>query len=183
MKWSEEVNFLREIIGSNNKLEETVKWGIPVFTYKGKNVVGVAKFKSYFGLWFYEGALLKDQSNLLVNAQKGKTKALRQIRFNSLEEVSEKDIKNYIKEAIQHIDEGRTFTPEKKKAVETPLELSRSLEKDSQLKASFNSLPSYKQKEYCQYIGEAKRAATREKRLEKSTGLILEGKGLNDKYR
>ena len=39
-------------------LEETVKWGGPCYTCQGKNVVGIGGFKAYFGLWFFQGALL-----------------------------------------------------------------------------------------------------------------------------
>lgn len=59
-------------------LEETVKWGSPCYTCKGRNVVGIGGFKQYFGLWFFQGALLEDAGGRLVNAQEGKTKALRQ---------------------------------------------------------------------------------------------------------
>jgi uncharacterized protein YdeI (YjbR/CyaY-like superfamily) len=40
-----------------------------------------------------------------------------------------------------------------------------------------------KQREYCEYISEAKRDATKLKRLEKIIPMIIEGVGLNDKYK
>ena len=61
--------------------EETRKWGIPVFTLNGMNVVGLVAFKAYAGLWFYEGALLTDDRGVLTNAGEGKTQSLRQWRF------------------------------------------------------------------------------------------------------
>lgn len=181
--WPEEIEFLRSIIGENPQLEENIKWGIPVFTYNGKNVIGIAKFKSYFGLWFYEGALLQDEKGLLVNAQKGKTKALRQMRFNSIDEVPQKVIKDYIKESITNIDEGRIFTPSRSKEMDIPEELQQALNHDKQLKESFDALPFYKRKEYCEHINGAKRQTTKDKRLEKSIPMIKSGKGLNDKYK
>jgi uncharacterized protein YdeI (YjbR/CyaY-like superfamily) len=39
--------------------------------------VGIGGFKSYFGLWFHQGALLTDKAGVLINAQEGRTKALR----------------------------------------------------------------------------------------------------------
>ena len=71
-QYQPELERLREILNST-KLEEDVKWGMPVYTYNGKNVVGIGGFKSYFGLWFFEGASLKDDANVLMNAQPGKT--------------------------------------------------------------------------------------------------------------
>jgi uncharacterized protein YdeI (YjbR/CyaY-like superfamily) len=48
-------------------------------------VVGIGSFKSYFGLWFHQGALLSDDENVLINAQEGKTKALRQWRHSGFQ--------------------------------------------------------------------------------------------------
>jgi uncharacterized protein YdeI (YjbR/CyaY-like superfamily) len=78
--WKNELKRLREILRST-ELKEEVKWGGPCYTCDGKNVVGIAGFKSYFGLWFHQGALLKDPKKVLMNAQEGKTKAMRQWRM------------------------------------------------------------------------------------------------------
>ena len=86
-KWSKELIFLHDII-SETELTATIKWNIPVYTLKGKNVIGLLGFKNYFGLWFYQGCYLKDNENLLINAQEGVTKALRQIRFKSMDEIT-----------------------------------------------------------------------------------------------
>jgi len=50
--WKGELKRLRSILQST-ELEEDVKWGSPCYTYGGNNVVGMAGFKSYFGLWFH----------------------------------------------------------------------------------------------------------------------------------
>lgn len=52
-------------------MEETNKWSAPVYTSNGKNIVGLGAFKSYTGLWFFQGALLKDEKKLLINAGNG----------------------------------------------------------------------------------------------------------------
>ena len=90
--WQVELIRLREILQST-KLEETVKWGAPCYTHNGKMVVGLGAFKSYVGLWFHQGALLSDPEKVLINAQEGKTKALRQWRFSSLKEIKARPIK------------------------------------------------------------------------------------------
>ena len=94
-----ELERLREIL-NETKLEEDVKWGMPVYTFNGKNVVGIGGFKSYFGLWFFEGASLEDEANVLINAQPGKTKAMRQWRMTSAKEIKPTVIKRYVREAI-----------------------------------------------------------------------------------
>ena len=67
-EWKNELSTLRAILNTTD-LEETIKWGAPFYTYKGKNVVGLSGFKNYFGLWFIQGALLNDDANVLINAQ------------------------------------------------------------------------------------------------------------------
>lgn len=84
------------------ELFETVKWGAPVYTFYGKNIVGLGAFKSYVGLWFFQGVLLKDDAKVLINAQENITKALRQWHFASVEEVDDKLILEYVNEAIKN---------------------------------------------------------------------------------
>lgn len=105
-QWHDELKLLRRILRSTS-LKEEIKWGAPRYTHNGKNVIGVGAFKSYFGLWFHQGALLKDDNNVLINAQEGKTKALRQWRMTSASEIKAAIIKRYVKEAIAHTDAGR----------------------------------------------------------------------------
>jgi uncharacterized protein YdeI (YjbR/CyaY-like superfamily) len=79
---------LRELVKCT-ELKETVKWGIPVYTINDKNVVGMAGFKSYVGLWFYNGSFLNDEVGVLINASEGVTKALRQWRFTWVDEIDD----------------------------------------------------------------------------------------------
>ena len=92
-KWSQELARLKTIL-STTDLVETKKWGIPVFTFDGKNVVGIAGFKEHFALWFYNGVFLKDKQQVL-QASGDNTKALRQMRFHSMEEINDELVLNY----------------------------------------------------------------------------------------
>jgi uncharacterized protein YdeI (YjbR/CyaY-like superfamily) len=98
--FQDELRQLLKILQSTDLVEE-VKWGGPCYTYNGKNIVGMGAFKSYCGLWFYQGALLSDLDDVLINAQEGKTKALRQLRFASKKEINSGPLKKYVKEAIR----------------------------------------------------------------------------------
>lgn len=180
--WPEALNRLHEIF-SKTELVETKKWGMPVFTINGKNVVGYAGMKNHFGIWFYNGVFLSDPYHVLINAQEGKTKAMRQWRFESIEEIDEVKILEYLHEAIQNEKDGKSWKAEKGIEIEIPELLEEKLKADAKLKESFETLTPYKQKEYIEYISEAKREATQITRLEKIIPMILEGKGLNDKYR
>lgn len=181
-EWHDEIARLREILTST-ELEETVKWGTPTYTLDGKIVVGMAAFQSHFALWFHQGALLTDPDQVLVNAQEGRTKALRQWRFSSSKEIKVRAIKKYVKEAIELERAGERVAIDRARAVEVPDELTRALAKDKVAKKAFAALTPGKQREYASHIAEAKRAETKQKRLEKILPMIAAGIGLNDKYR
>ncbi|RNL95065.1 hypothetical protein ED312_00210 [Sinomicrobium pectinilyticum] len=180
-KWRKALETLRDVL-RKTELQETVKWGLPTYTVNGKNVVGFAAFKEHIALWFHNGALLRDEHSVLVNAQEGKTKALRQWRFTSETEIEKDKVRRYVEEAIANQKQGKEIKPEKKELV-IPQELLRKLQEDRSFHEKFEALAPYKQREYAGYIEEAKRETTRYARLEKIIPLILEGKGLHDQYR
>lgn len=181
-EYEKELTLLRNLINSCDVVEE-VKWGAPCYTVNKKNVVGIAAFKNYFGLWFHQGVFLSDPKKKLINAQEGTTKALRQWRFNSIEEVDEDLVVAYVQEAIQNQLDGKEMKPARAKQVSTPQEMLEKFESDEKLKNAFLMLTPGKQREYSEYIGSAKQEKTRISRLDKCIPLILQGKGLNDKYR
>lgn len=180
--WVEEVTLLRELALSCG-LEEGIKWGIPVYMYEGKNVLGLGAFKSYVGIWFYQGVFLKDPNKVLINAQEGKTKALRQWRFTSADEIKPALIRKYMKEAMQLAEAGKELKPERKTKLAIPTEFAAAFKADKKLKACFNELTPGKQREYLEHVGEAKTEATRLRRVAKSIPIILSGKGLHDRYK
>lgn len=173
---------LREIL-CQTKLVETVKWGAPCYTHDGKMLVGMGSFKSYVGLWFFQGALLSDRDKVLMNAQEGKTKAMRQWRFSSLKDIKARKIKAYVKEAIELQEQGHEIKADRTKPVDVPPELSKALSKNRKAKSAFQKLTKGKQREYTTYIADAKREETKHKRIEKILPMIEAGAGLNDKYR
>jgi uncharacterized protein YdeI (YjbR/CyaY-like superfamily) len=180
--WQTQLVTFRQIF-LNTGLEETIKWGMPVYTLQGKLVAGLAAFKSYVGVWFYQGAFLSDAQKVLVNAQEGKTKAMRQLRFTSEEEVDYPLVKAYIEEAIQNQKAGLEVKPEMKKPLDIPAELLAALKADGNLKNSFGKFSVGKQREFTVYVSEGKQASTRLTRLQKIIPMIKDGVGLNDKYR
>ncbi len=180
--WQGELERLREILLST-ELEEEVKWGGPCYTYRGKNVVGMAGFNSYFGLWFHQGALLKDQKKFLINAQEGKTKALRQWRMQTASDIKPTIIKSYVKEAIKLANEGKKIAPARKKPVIVPPELKKAFRTNKAASESFGKLRPGSQREFAEYIADAKREDTKLRRIEKILPMISKGVGLNDRYR
>lgn len=181
-QWSEELERLASII-SKASLEKSIKWGAEVFTYNGRNVVSYGGFKNFFAIWFYNGVFLKDPYKVLVNAQEGKTKSLRQWRFTSIAEIDGKKILEYIEEAIEIEKKGLKLEPQKFRSIAPPPLLSHALKVDKELQTTFEKLTPGRQKEYIVYLNEAKQEATKLKRLEKIKPMILSGIGLNDKYK
>ena len=179
-KWSRELARLKAIL-STTDLVETKKWGIPVFTFDGKNVVGIAGFKEHFALWFYNGVFLKDQYKVL-QASGDNTKALRQMRFHSIEEINDELILNYSAEAIENEKAGKVWKAEKGTAIEI-MEPLKSALKDKALLAAWEKLTPGKQREYAEHIGTAKKEETNQVRLEKCIPMILDSVGLHDKYK
>ena len=181
-KWKSQLVILRSIL-KNCGLEETMKWGMPVYCSEGKNIAGISGFKNWCGLWFFQGALLKDKANMLMNAQEGKTKAMRQWRFEENDVINQTMVESYILEAINNHKQGLEVKIVRKKAVEIPSVLKEALIQDEGLNSAFLSLSPGKRREYAEYISEAKRETTKYSRIEKIKPLILEGKGLNDNYK
>jgi uncharacterized protein YdeI (YjbR/CyaY-like superfamily) len=180
-KWPEELNALKAIIATT-PLVETKKWGGPAYTYNGKNVLGVGGFANFFTIWFFKGVFLKDEANVLINANEGTTKGLRQWRFTSIDEIDEKLILKYINEAIVVEQQGLSITPSKKETI-IPELLQQHLDNDSNLKQAFEAFSPYKQREFCEYMAEAKQDKTKQARLEKILPMMQENCGLNDGYR
>lgn len=181
-QWHEELAILKSII-KKTELKMAIKWGAEVYTHKGKNVVSYYGFKNYFAMWFYNGVFLEDKHKVLVNAQEDKTKALRQWRFSSKEDIDEKLILDYILEAIKNEDAGKIWKPEKSNELVIPEALREAFISDSELEKAFNKLTFYKQKEYVEHIDSAKREETKLARIDKIIPIILKGIGLNDKYK
>ena len=183
-EWQESLLLLRELLQSTS-LVETVKWGMPVYTLNNKNVAGFSAFKSWTGIWFFQGVFLKDPEGVLINAQEGTTKGLRQWRFSSAGEISKyrSSILAYLEEAIQNQEAGKEIKPDRNKTLVIPEELESALKSDPSLKDSFEALSLSKRREYAEHVGSAKREETRQQRLQKIIPMIREGIGMSDKYR
>jgi len=173
---------LRAIV-LTTELEESVKWSSPVYSLNGKNILGLGGFKHHACIWFFQGVFLKDEHNKLVNAQEGKTKGLRQWRFEINELIDNKLIKAYIVEAIENQKLGKEIKPDRNKAFKIPELIENKMNTNEKFRNCFNTLTLSKQREYSEYITEAKRETTKITRLEKISPLIEAGKGLHDKYK
>jgi len=180
-QWKDGLELLRNKIKELG-LKEEVKWGMPTYTRDGKNLIGLCGFKHHFGIWFFQGVFLSDPFRLLVNAQEGKTKGMRSIKFTDVSQVDIKVLSSYFKETIKNHKEGKKIeVTRSSKQLEMPDLLKSALEKKG--KKAFSALSNSKQNEYKEYILTAKREATKLSRLEKIIPMIVKGIGLNDIYK
>ncbi|MDT3918448.1 hypothetical protein EUA50_08430 [Staphylococcus saprophyticus] len=179
-QWQEEFKILREII-NETELTEDYKWMHPCYTLDDKNVVIIQDFKHYCALLFEKGAIMEDPYQSLIQQTKN-VQAARQLRFESLDEVNQRrdEIKWYVEEAIRIEKSGEKVPMKKTEDYDMPEELQAKLDAMPELKEAFNNLTPGRQRQYMYHIGQAKRAATRENRVEKYIDYILDGKGMND---
>ena len=100
-KYAAILEFLRNLL-LDTELEETLKWNMPTYTIKGKNVITLSAFKSHAGLWFHQGYFLSDPYNVLQNVQEGKTKGMRHWKWSANDQIEGEKVITYIQEAIEN---------------------------------------------------------------------------------
>lgn len=87
----------------------------------------------------FPGSTASDNDGVLINAQEGKTKALRQWRFSSIKEIKVRKIKAYIREAIELQEEGREMKADRSQPVLIPPELKKALAANQKSQAAFKA--------------------------------------------
>jgi len=181
-KWGVQLRQFRDLF-HKTELKEEVKWGTPNYTLNGKLIAGMAGFKNHCAIWFHQGVFLKDSNKKFINAQEGTTRGLRQWRFEEGDTVEADLVLQYIRESIENGLAGKEIKAQRKKGVVIPPYLKAAFSSNSKFENAFLKLTPGKQREYAGHIGEAKREATKQSRLEKIIPMILEGKDLHDKYK
>ena len=175
-RWEAEIAEMRQVLG-DLAMKEECKWGKPTYTVDGKNVVIIQGFKEYFGLGFFQGALLKDPREVLV--QLGQVQAGRVMKFTSAKDITAKaaTIKAYVREAIAVERAGLRIKRKKTSDLPVPEELRERFRRDPRFKRAFEALTPGRQRSYLHHFVAAKRSATRVARIEKATPAIFEGRG------
>lgn len=178
--WKEEFAELRSI-ALECELTEELKWGVPCYTFQNSNIVLIHGFKAYCAMLFIQGALLKDDKNILIQ-QTENVQSARQVRFTGLAEITgmRAVLKDYIREAIEVQKAGLKVDFKKTKEFAVPEEFQIKLDTMPALKTAFEALTPGRQRGYLLHFSSAKQSKTREARIEKAMPKILEGKGLDD---
>jgi len=178
--WPEEIAAIRPILLSC-ELDETIKWGKPCYCVEDdNNVVLLQEFSDHLALMFFQGVLLQDPENVL-HAQGPNTHGPKRMKFTSPDEIESlaEVITAYVGEAIHHAREGTELPPRPEEAMAAELE--ERLASDDELARAFDELTPGRQREFNLHISGAKKAETRNRRIDKALPLILDGKGLRDR--
>ena len=171
---------IRTIIMSDKRIAEDWKWRAPNFTYQGM-ICWMAHFKGHIGINFFKGAIVNDRYDLFdqTNAD---AKGNRIIKIYAAEDINPDAIKDYIAQAIELNEKG--LKPEvKKKEIEIPNEFAAALEDNPEACEVFNKFPDSYKRDYVEWIIDAKREVTRDKRIAQAIEWISEGKDRNWKYK
>lgn len=178
--WKQELIELRSILAEFPFTEE-IKWGVPVYTIGGKNVVSISALKQYAALSFFNGYLLNDVHNILEKAGND-SRIGRLIRLRSTEEIRQLTpfIRDYLQQSIKLQKNDRQNPPPPPVELSFPEIFIRMLEQNDPLNHAFSSLTQGRKRGYSLYFSSAKKTETLITRIEKCIPLILEGKGLHD---
>lgn len=175
-RWEAEIAEMRRVL-AGFAMKEECKWGKPTYTVDGKNIVILQGFKEYFALGFFQGALLKDPKEVLV--QLGQVHAGRVMKFTSVKGIKAKaaTIKAYVREAIAVEKAGLRMEPKKTSDFPVPEELTARFRRDKRFKRAFEALTPGRQRSYLYHFAAAKQSSTRVARIEKAMPAIFEGRG------
>lgn len=180
-RWKDELKLMRELLLESG-LQEERKWGVPCYTYKGKNVILLGAFKENCVISFLKGVLLKDPKNVLELPGEN-SQSTRFIRITSLKQLSKlvPTIKAYLQEAILVEKSGQKVELKKTEDYEVPSELSAVLKKNASLRKAWEKLTPGRKRSYLLHVGSAKQEATRVSRVEKIIPGIMAGKGFGER--
>jgi uncharacterized protein YdeI (YjbR/CyaY-like superfamily) len=160
--------------------EETLKWGMPHFLYKGRMLAGMAAFKAHatFGFWRAKEVLGETGAEREAMGQFG--------RLTCVADLPPDDVlRALIRKAMAVTDSGpRPVRPKAgpKPELEAPPELETALSANPAARATFDGFPPSCRREYVQWVVEAKRPETRDKRIAQAVEWMAEGKRRNWKY-
>lgn len=159
--------------------EETLKWSSPSFLYKGKILAGFAAFKAHAAFGFWAG------SQILESGARQESAMGQFGRLTSLDDLPPRaELIELAKKGMKLIDDG--VKPVRNKHVKAPFtvpqDLRAAIDAAPAAAATWDNFPPSCQREYVEWVTEAKRDETRAKRLAQTVEWLAEGKRRNWKY-
>ncbi len=152
---------------ASRRLEEAIKWGVPVFEYKGP-VAGIAAYKKHVTWGFWKASLLKDPDGLIGNGvlKGGKIKSVSDIPPAA-------KMISLIKQAVALNEAGiKPVTPDPK----VPADFAAAMQESAEATKYYAKFTPARKWQYVNWISKAKRPQTRAMRIETAVERIGEGK-------
>ncbi|HEY0196974.1 MAG TPA: YdeI/OmpD-associated family protein [Rhodanobacter sp.] len=179
------LDHLRELVHTTcPEVDESTKWNMPFFSYKGSPICMMAAFKQHCGFGFWLSRQIVDgTTDGDANESMG--------QFGRLTAVADlppkKQLAAFIKKAMALNEAGVKLRRPKtvvKPAPSLPDELAAQfkLKKNTAARASYEAFSPSMQREYVEWIAGAKTDATRQKRIATTLEWLAEGKPRNRKY-
>jgi hypothetical protein len=157
---------------------ETIKLSMPFFTYRGRPLANMAAFKAHAAFGFWDRQALATGQGGDAMGQFGRLASIDDLPDDAV-------LDGRLREAAALIDSGerprRAARPPKPEA-EVPASLAEALARDDVAAATFNAFPLSCRRDYCEWVTEAKRPETRDKRVAETIALLREGKKRHWKY-
>jgi uncharacterized protein YdeI (YjbR/CyaY-like superfamily) len=160
------------------EVEEAMKWSFPHFLYKGM-LCSMASFKQHAAFGFWKGSLVTGgppQEDAMGHFGRVTTRS---------DLPSKAVLAGFVKKAAKLNDEGIKVVRAPKrpaKPVKAPADLTAALGTHKQARAGFDALSPSQQREYIEWLTEAKTDDTRRRRLAQAIAWMAEGKSRNWKY-
>ncbi len=159
-------------------VEEAIKWQMPAYSRSGKILLITAAFKAHAALNFWRGQeLRKDVADADALGQFGKIKSVDQLPTDA-------ELDRLIRQAADLATQAAPRKPKHrpKAALEIHPEFASALSRAPQAKANLDGFPPSAQRDYFEWIHEAKQDSTRQKRIETALEWLSEGKRRHWKY-
>lgn len=158
---------------------ETLKWGAPSFTIDGKILLMMAAFKAHAALNFWRGQEIGDAS----------PKAGAMGQFGKLTSVADLPPDAELDALVRQAAALAKTAPAPRKVKHLPKaesevhpEFAAALAKNPKAKAALDGFPPSAQRDYFDWVAEAKQDATRAKRIATAVEWLSEGKRRHWKY-
>jgi len=167
------------------EVEETMKWRFPHFMYHGI-LCSMASFKKHCAFGFWKSALVFGEHGSDSNNAMGQFG-----RIESVDDLPSKAIlTGYVRKAMRLNEEGVSKAgpnaagakSARKNPLVIPNDLRSALRRNAAAHAAFTGFSPSQQRDYVEWLTEAKREETRKRRLETAIEWISEGKTRNWKY-
>ena len=157
-------------------VEETIKWRMPFFDYKGPLCM-MAAFKQHAVFGFWKGKLLFGKKDEGAMGHFGRLMSIKDLP-------SDKQLIGWIKKAAELNERGvqKKRTVRGTQKVTAPADLKAALAKNAKARKTFENFSYSHKKEYVDWITDAKRDETRKKRLTTTIQWLAQGKPQNWKY-